>query len=636
MLDAFALDQRAGKNRAKYFRPGAGFEALDVHAARQVVEFLVRKSTATECVRRSLRKDEKESGQVILGDGALRLKDKLIFPPANAGTVIGPKWLDSRRDTIGEMPMPGRNLDHGRNAPAPRDAQGFQAIPRPTVEKIVVAGGKLTRGDPIEVFLFRAVIIWSVERGKKPHGMPAQGVNLARRNFALPIIISDGFAEKAAAIGCPQRLKRVGVESVTAHPREDGIEQTSRQPRAGAPAGRGGGIEGFTRHVKKYCAAGVQVKSGMHREHINIGLVRRGFSRSGGAEAYARRLACGLATAGHETTLFTGGEWPVAQWEWGRIIRVNATEPIAFADEIERIDPRKHCDVLLSLERIWQCDFFRAGDGVHRSWLERRAQFDGTLQKFARRLRAKDREILHLEKALLSGNGASRVIANSAMVRDDIVRFYGRAAETVDLVRNGVRVSDLGPAPLKRAAARSQLGIVANEVAALFAGSGWRRKGLRFAIAAAEKSETRLLVAGRGQQRRYRSKAVRFLGEMDDLRLPLAAADIFILPTLYDPFSNASLEAMAAGLPVITTRANGCSEIIDDKIHGSIVERADDVVALADALRFWSDPARRVTAQASLLERAAQFDISCNVAHMLDLIAKSHPERQSRDPVANL
>ncbi len=361
----------------------------------------------------------------------------------------------------------------------------------------------------------------------------------------------------------------------------------------------------------------------MRRERLNLGLVRRGFSRSGGAEAYARRLARGLAAAGHDTTLFTNANWPGDQWSSGRIVRILANEPLSFADELERAQPWKECDVLMSLERIWRCDFFRAGDGVHRGWLERRAQFDGALQKLARRFQHKDDEILQLEKALLRDGGACRVIANSAMVRDDIVHYYDRSADTIDLIRNGVRVSDFGPAPLKYDGARTQLGIAADEVAVLFAGSGWARKGLRFAIAAVEKAGMRLLVAGRGNERRYRSSAVHFLGEMNDLRLPLSAADLFILPTLYDPFSNASLEALAAGLPVITTRSNGCSEIIDENVHGSVVERPDDVNALANALRFWSDPARRQNARPALLERATHFDISRNVAHTLDLLLHS-------------
>lgn len=367
----------------------------------------------------------------------------------------------------------------------------------------------------------------------------------------------------------------------------------------------------------------MQVKAS---EKLNLGFVRRGFSPSGGAEAYLRRLARAIVAAGHDATLFTTADWPEKEWALGRIHRIRGEDPIAFADDLERSDPGKNCDVLLSLERIWRCDFFRAGDGVHRAWLERKAEFEMTLKKIARRFNRKHDAILRLETALLGEGGARRVIANSAMVRDEIIRCYRFPANAIDLIRNGVRVSDFGPAPLKRAAARTQLKIGMDEIAVLFLGSGWERKGLRFAIAAIEKlrdNRMRLLVAGRGNQRKYRSGSVSFLGEIEDVRLPLDAADIFILPTLYDPFSNASLEALAAGLPVITTSANGCSEIIDAKVHGSIVDRADDVDALAEALRFWSDQSRRLAARPALLERATLFDLSRNVAHTLDVLLRS-------------
>ena len=373
----------------------------------------------------------------------------------------------------------------------------------------------------------------------------------------------------------------------------------------------------------------MQVKAS---EKLNIGFVRRGFSPSGGAEAYLRRAAGALVGAGHEATLFTTNDWPKKEWPFGHIIRIGAEGPIAFADELERNDPRKHCDLLISLERIWRCDFFRAGDGVHRAWLERRAQFEGKLTKIARRFNSKHDAILRLEKALLGDGGARRVIANSAMVGEEIIRHYGFADDAIDLIRNGVRVSDFGPAPRKRAAARAQLRIGVDEIVVLFLGSGWERKGLRFAMAAIEKirdQRVRLLVAGRGNQRRYRSRNVTFLGEIDDVRLPLAAADIFILPTIYDPFSNASLEAMAAGLPVITTRANGCSEIIEPKVHGSVVDRPNDIKALSDALHFWSDESRRQRAQPALLERATQFDLSRSVAQTLKVLLHSRESAES-------
>ena len=160
----------------------------------------------------------------------------------------------------------------------------------------------------------------------------------------------------------------------------------------------------------------------------------------------------------------------------------------------------------------------------------------------------------------------------------------------------------------------------------LFAGSGWERKGLRYAMEAVDACDNpnvRLLVAGRGNQVRYRSDRAKFLGEMADLRPTYAAADIFILPTIYDPFSNACLEALASGLPVITTRANGFSEIMEDRIHGSIVDQADNVNDLMTAIEEWSEQTRRSAVRPNILKRAAQFDISRNATETLRILVQA-------------
>src|SRR6185436_2531806 len=102
--------------------------------------------------------------------------------------------------------------------------------------------------------------------------------------------------------------------------------------------------------------------------------------------------------------------------------------------------------------------------------------------------------------------------------------------------------------------------------------------------------EFRLFVAGRGRGRKVGGRAVQHLGAVRDLPGLYAAADIFLLPTLYDPFSNACLEALASGLPVITTRDNGFSEIIENGVHGSIINDASEIDAIREALLFWSDP----------------------------------------------
>jgi UDP-glucose:(heptosyl)LPS alpha-1,3-glucosyltransferase len=115
---------------------------------------------------------------------------------------------------------------------------------------------------------------------------------------------------------------------------------------------------------------------------------------------------------------------------------------------------------------------------------------------------------------------------------------------------------------------------------------------------------------------------VQFLGEVVDLMPVYAAADIFILPTIYDPFSNACLEALASGLPVITTRSNGFSEIIKDGVHGSIVDNPANLVGLRQAIRFWSDPSRRDAVRPVNIERVSQFDISKNVGQTLEILKR--------------
>ncbi len=129
----------------------------------------------------------------------------------------------------------------------------------------------------------------------------------------------------------------------------------------------------------------------------------------------------------------------------------------------------------------------------------------------------------------------------------------------------------------------------------------------------------KLVVAGRGDARKLSSPRVQFLGVVRDLPELYGAADIFLLPTIYDPFSNACLEALAAGLPVITTKANGFSEIIENGRHGTVIHEPQDVAAISDALKFWSDPARRRHVRSENLALAQQFDISTNVEATLKI-----------------
>src|SRR5437588_10585494 len=92
----------------------------------------------------------------------------------------------------------------------------------------------------------------------------------------------------------------------------------------------------------------------------------------------------------------------------------------------------------MSLGRIWRCDVYRAGDGVHQAWLNRRKKFEMPLQRFVRGMSRKHQDILKLEESLFAKTGAGRVIANSEMVKREITELYNYPLDKIEIVRTGV------------------------------------------------------------------------------------------------------------------------------------------------------------------------------------------------------
>ena len=188
------------------------------------------------------------------------------------------------------------------------------------------------------------------------------------------------------------------------------------------------------------------------KQRLRIAFVRRGYSRSGGAEAYLKRLADGIVKTGHEVQLVATHEWPEDQWPFGSIKFLEAKSVIGFADELEQIRPQLSCDVLFSLERVWGCDVYRAGDGVHRAWLARRRKFEVPLKQFVRAASKKHRDLVQLEESLFDKRNARRVIVASQMVANEITESYGYPADRIDLVRNGVplgKMDYIGSLPIR-------------------------------------------------------------------------------------------------------------------------------------------------------------------------------------------
>jgi UDP-glucose:(heptosyl)LPS alpha-1,3-glucosyltransferase len=329
-----------------------------------------------------------------------------------------------------------------------------------------------------------------------------------------------------------------------------------------------------------------------------VALVRSRYDPAGGAERFVTRH-----WPGHD-----GNAIVVNPFHVGSLWRDRS-----FARAVCAELSKRRFDLVQSHERIACCDVYRAGDGVHAQWLEERARVQGAVRQLATRLSPHHRHVLAAERALFTSPRLRAVICNSEMVRGEIERRFGTAADKLVLIRNSVDPARYHPGlrPEMRDAVRQQLAIPQDANVVLHVGSGFERKGVTGLLEAMAraKSPRWAIVAGKDKHAaRYVSRAralgiesrVRFVGSVSDVRPYYAAADSFALATLYDPQPNAVLEAMSCGLPVVTTTNCGAAELLREGESG-FVRDALDISGLADALdRLDPGTSRRMGEAAAL------------------------------------
>ena len=318
---------------------------------------------------------------------------------------------------------------------------------------------------------------------------------------------------------------------------------------------------------------------------MKVALVRQRYSPYGGAERFVARALPAMERSGADLTLISRSE---KGWGARRFLRVdpfylgNLWLDWSFARAARAAWRREHFDVVQSHERIPGCDVYRAGDGVHRRWLELRRAPAGALERLGIALNPYHRYVCKAEKRMLEHPRLRAVICNSKMVREEILRGFRIAPEKLHVIYNGVDLEHFHPRERERlrAAARAELGCGPGDTVFAFVGSGFSRKGLDAAIDAVSKTPFWLAVVGRDRMKPAAHPHIRFLGGKEDVRPYYAAADCFLLPSRYDPFPNTVLEAMAMGLPAIVSSHCGAAEVIERGVNGWVC-RPDDAPGIA-------------------------------------------------------
>ena len=288
------------------------------------------------------------------------------------------------------------------------------------------------------------------------------------------------------------------------------------------------------------------------KQNNTIYFIRANKTKYGGAENYLSRLSEALNKEDIDYQVINS-ILPKSIPSWLRVVMFNLQVCLTKKDKF-----------YFSLDRITCPDIYRAGDGVHKVFL--------SIEKKSKT------NLLHpiylfLEKSCF--NKAKHIIANSQMVKNDIISTYKIASDKISVIHNGIKVKEFNYQQSFHKLTK-EFSISEDQKILLYVGSGFERKGVKEFLNVISKltdSDIKAFVVGKEKNIEYYQqlskeldidKQVIFTGTREDVDDFYSISDIFLLPTHYDPFSNVVLEAMSFENVVFTTKQNGASEILDD------------------------------------------------------------------------
>jgi UDP-glucose:(heptosyl)LPS alpha-1,3-glucosyltransferase len=339
--------------------------------------------------------------------------------------------------------------------------------------------------------------------------------------------------------------------------------------------------------------------------------IREFLPEKGGAERYCYDLMHFLADKGLKVHIYSSAFPQRDRRLYFQRVPVipypKSLQVLSFAINCRRMMREEEFDCIMGVGDTLYADLLQPHGGVHWKWFWRglagyRKPVPWIFKFLGRSLSPKQWAKGIIEDAPYAK--AKKIIAISEMVYRDMSDYYGIPADRMAVIYNGVDIVRFHPRNKRyREGIRSRYGLSPKDLLLLFVSHNFRLKGLRYLIQAlslarSEKSNIKLLVVGRDRTEPYRRVAkklgceenVLFAGDVRDLERYYASADILVHPTFYDPCSLVVLEALASGLPVITSRHNGAGGIISEGQEGFVLDDPKNVDAMAEKILSLSQP----------------------------------------------
>lgn len=374
----------------------------------------------------------------------------------------------------------------------------------------------------------------------------------------------------------------------------------------------------------------------------------------GGCETYIAMLLHRLCKDGHQVHLFAS-RWdtaalpdrlvihPLPDFAHPRVLR-----PWRFSAAVARELSQAKYDLSLGFDKVIGVDVQFPQGGVYSASVEYgRRRFPHAWQRgLAQTLRLSTPahwSMRWLEERQYCVTPPPFVLAISDFTRKHLMRYLGVPASQIHVLRSAIDPARLlaTDRPARRMATRQKWGIEPDDVFGVFLGVNPRLKGLRPLLEAVavmpSRDRFRLGVFGVRNPRVYEQQAkrlgiadqVRFVGYHPDIRDVYFAGDLLTHPTFYDPCSLVVLEALAVGLPVVTTQTNGAAELLDPPADSRIVANPHDAEELARAIQTFVDNDTRRAASKAALRSAAKWTFDDHYRELLGYLHLAWQRKQA-------
>lgn len=363
----------------------------------------------------------------------------------------------------------------------------------------------------------------------------------------------------------------------------------------------------------------------------SIAFLKSNILKRGGLEKYTLRLADSFAHAGHKVTLLTT-EWqenalashPFKVVNLGKRVPLSFFQLLHFDRRCKQYLNEHPFDVVFGMDRNFCLQtHYRAGNGVHAAYLDRRRVWDSWLKNQSFMINPLHRTLLQMERSTFESPELETLFANSHMVEKEILQYYPNVnPDKISVVHNGVEWSEL-QMPFEeglslRPKILKQLSLDPERYQFLFIGNEYERKGLSILLQAlASLADKNFQLSVIGKERNPETFVlqarelglqdhVRFIGAVNEIKVFYSSADCLVIPSLYDPFANVTVEALAMGLYVISSSSNGGSEVIDSRDLGLIFQNLQNPHELALCLKEAMNKRPKTLQQASLIRQSVE------------------------------